>query len=153
MNNAGIAGRAAPLWELTDEDWNGVIAVNATGVFQFCRAVVPHMRQRSYGRIVNIASIAGKEGNPRMAPYSASKAAVIALTKSLGKELGDRGDLRQCGCSRGSSNPYLGATDSGAGDVYDRPDSDETHCETGGSRRCRSFPGEPRLLVCHGSML
>src|SRR6185437_9478133 len=73
VNNAGIAGRAASLWELTDEDWNKVIAVNATGVFHFCRAVVPHMRERSYGRIVNIASIAGKEGNPRMAPYSASK--------------------------------------------------------------------------------
>jgi 3-oxoacyl-[acyl-carrier protein] reductase len=90
-NYAGIAGRAASLWELTDEDWNKVIAVNATGVFHFCRAVVPHMRERSYGRIVNIASIAGKEGNPRMAPYSASKAAVIALTKSLGKELATEG--------------------------------------------------------------
>ena len=91
VNNAGIAGRAAPLWELTDEDWNRVIAVNTTGVFHLCRAVVPHMRQRGYGRIVNIASIAGKEGNPRMAPYSASKAAVIALTKSLGKELATEG--------------------------------------------------------------
>jgi 3-oxoacyl-[acyl-carrier protein] reductase len=91
VNNAGIAGRAAPVWELTDDDWNRVMAVNATGVFHFCRAVVPHMRQRSYGRIVSIASIAGKEGNPRMAPYSASKAAVIALTKSLGKELATDG--------------------------------------------------------------
>jgi NAD(P)-dependent dehydrogenase (short-subunit alcohol dehydrogenase family) len=91
VNNAGIAGPAAPIWEQTDEDWLQNIAVNLTGVFNFCRAVVPHMRSRSYGRIVNVASIAGKEGNPRMAPYSASKAGVIGLTKSLGKELATEG--------------------------------------------------------------
>ena len=91
VNNAGIAGPAAFVWEQTDEDWQRNIAVNLTGVFNFCRAVVPHMRARSYGRIVNVASIAGKEGNPRMAPYSATKAGVIALTKSLGKELATDG--------------------------------------------------------------
>jgi 2-dehydro-3-deoxy-L-rhamnonate dehydrogenase (NAD+) len=91
VNNAGIAGRAAPVWEQTDEDWDRVLAVNLTGVFNFCRAVVPHMRSRGYGRIVNLASIAGKEGNPRMAPYSATKAAVIGFTKSLGKELATDG--------------------------------------------------------------
>ena len=91
VNNAGIAGRAAPVWEQTDEDWQQIISVNLTGVFNFCRAVAPHMRSRGYGRIVNIASIAGKEGNPRMAPYSATKAAVIGLTKSLGKELATDG--------------------------------------------------------------
>jgi NAD(P)-dependent dehydrogenase (short-subunit alcohol dehydrogenase family) len=91
VNNAGIAGPAAPIWEQTDEDWQRNLAVNLTGVFNFCRAVVPHMRSRGYGRIVNIASIAGKEGNPRMAPYSASKAGVIGLTKSLGKELATEG--------------------------------------------------------------
>jgi 3-oxoacyl-[acyl-carrier protein] reductase len=91
VNNAGIAGPAAPLWEQTDEDWQRNIAINLTGVFNFCRAVVPSMRSRSYGRIVNIASIAGKEGNPRMSPYSATKAGVIALTKSLGKELATEG--------------------------------------------------------------
>jgi NAD(P)-dependent dehydrogenase (short-subunit alcohol dehydrogenase family) len=91
VNNAGIAGTAAPAWEQTDEDWQRIIAINLTGVFNFCRAVVPHMRTRGYGRIVNIASIAGKEGNPRMAPYSATKAAVIAFTKSLGKELATEG--------------------------------------------------------------
>lgn len=87
VNNAGIAGPAAPIWEQTDADWQKNIAINLTGVFNFCRAVVPHMRSRSYGRIVNIASIAGKEGNPRMVPYSATKAGVIGLTKSLGKEV------------------------------------------------------------------
>lgn len=91
VNNAGIAGPAAFVWEQTDEDWQRNIAVNLTGVFNFCRAVVPHMRGRGYGRIVNIASIAGKEGNPRMSPYSASKAGVIAFTKSLGKEVATEG--------------------------------------------------------------
>jgi 2-dehydro-3-deoxy-L-rhamnonate dehydrogenase (NAD+) len=91
VNNAGIAGKAAPIWEQTDEDWLRTLAINLTGVFNFCRAVVPHMRSRGYGRIVNIASIAGKEGNPRMVPYSASKAGVIGLTKALGKELATEG--------------------------------------------------------------
>jgi NAD(P)-dependent dehydrogenase (short-subunit alcohol dehydrogenase family) len=91
VNNAGIAGRAAPVWEQTDEDWQRNIAINLTGVFQMCRAVAPHMRARKYGRIVNIASIAGKEGNPNMSPYSATKGAVIAFTKSVGKELATEG--------------------------------------------------------------
>jgi NAD(P)-dependent dehydrogenase (short-subunit alcohol dehydrogenase family) len=96
VNNAGIAGVAAPLWEQTDEDWQLILAVNVTSVFQFCRTVVPAMRARKYGRIVNIASIAGKEGNPNMSPYSATKAAVIALTKSLGKELAQEGICVNC---------------------------------------------------------
>ena len=87
VNNAGIAGRAAPIWEQEDEDWSKVIAVNLTGVFLCCRAVIPHMRGRDYGRIVNIASLAGKEGNPNMVAYSASKAGVIALSKSMAKEV------------------------------------------------------------------
>ena len=91
VNNAGIAGKAAPIWEQTDDDWQRAISVNLTGVFNFCRAVAPHMRRRQYGRIVNIASIAGKEGNPRMVAYSATKAGVIGLTKSLGKELATDG--------------------------------------------------------------
>jgi 3-oxoacyl-[acyl-carrier protein] reductase len=91
VNNAGIAGPAAPVWEQTDENWQRNIAVNLTGVFNCCRAVVPQMRSRGYGRIVNIASIAGKEGNPNMSPYSATKGAVIAFTKSLGKELATDG--------------------------------------------------------------
>jgi len=87
VNNAGIAGRAAPLWEQTEEDWQRIIAVNMTGLFHCCRAVITHMRERHYGRIVNIASIAGKEGNPNMTGYSATKAAVIGFTKSLAKEV------------------------------------------------------------------
>ena len=91
VNNAGIAGRAAPVWEQTDDDWSKILAVNLTGVFLCSRAVIQHMRQRGYGRIVNIASIAGKEGNPRMSAYSATKAAVIAFTKSLAKEVATEG--------------------------------------------------------------
>jgi NAD(P)-dependent dehydrogenase (short-subunit alcohol dehydrogenase family) len=91
VNNAGIAGKAAPIWEQTDEDWQTVVAVNLLGAVYCTRAVIPHMRGRKYGRIVNIASIAGKEGNPNMSPYSATKAAVIAFTKSVGKEVATEG--------------------------------------------------------------
>jgi NAD(P)-dependent dehydrogenase (short-subunit alcohol dehydrogenase family) len=91
VNNAGIAGKAAPVWEQTDSDWASIVAINLTGIFQFCRAVLPHMRERRYGRIVNIASIAGKEGNPNMSPYSATKAGVIGFTKSIGKEVATEG--------------------------------------------------------------
>lgn len=87
VNNAGIAGKAAPLWEQTEEDWARIIAVNMTGPFLCAKAVVEHMRERKYGRIVNIASIAGKEGNPNMTGYSATKAGLIAFTKSLAKEV------------------------------------------------------------------
>jgi NAD(P)-dependent dehydrogenase (short-subunit alcohol dehydrogenase family) len=87
VNNAGIAGPNRTTWEYPPEAWNEVIAVNLTGPFHCCRAVVPGMIAGNYGRIVNIASIAGKEGNPNAPAYSASKAGLIALTKSLGKEL------------------------------------------------------------------
>jgi len=93
VNNAGITGRAAPIWELEKAEVESVLAVNVVGPFLCCRAVVPGMIERRYGRIVNIASVAGKEGNPNLGPYSASKAAIIALTKSLAKELAQRGDI------------------------------------------------------------
>ena len=91
--SAGITGPNAPLTEYPTEAWRKVIDVNVNGVFYCNRAVVPHMAKRNYGRIVNIASVAGKEGNPNASAYSASKAAVIALTKSLGKELALTGIL------------------------------------------------------------
>jgi len=93
VNNAGIVGKSARIWELAKSDMEQVMAINLTGPFLLCRAVVPAMLEKSYGRIVNIASIAGKEGNPMLGPYSASKAALIALTKSLAKELAGRGDI------------------------------------------------------------
>ena len=85
--NAGIAGATAPVWEYPVDVWRETIDVDLTGVFLCCRAVVPYMRARHYGRIVTVASIAGKEGNPNASAYSAAKAGVIALTKALGKEL------------------------------------------------------------------
>ena len=91
VNNAGIAGKAAPIWEQTDSDWHRVMNLNINAPFYTCRAVLPHMRSKGYGRIVNIASIAGKEGNPNMGAYSASKAAVIGLTKSIAKEVATEG--------------------------------------------------------------
>jgi 3-oxoacyl-[acyl-carrier protein] reductase len=87
VNNAGISGVNVPTWEYPPEEWARVLAINLTGVFNCCRAVAPMMIAQNYGRIVNIASIAGKEGNPNAPAYSASKAGVIGLTKSLGKEL------------------------------------------------------------------
>lgn len=96
VNNAGIAGINAPTAEYPVEEWDRVLKVNLTSQFLCCRAVVPHMVAQGHGRIVNIASIAGKEGNPNAAAYSASKAGVIALTKSLGKELAQSGVLVNC---------------------------------------------------------
>ncbi|HEX5814611.1 MAG TPA: SDR family NAD(P)-dependent oxidoreductase [Methylomirabilota bacterium] len=93
VNNAGITGRSFPTWELTDEDWHQVIAVDLTSVFLVCRAAVTLMRPRRGGRIVNIASIAGKEGNPTLVPYSTAKAGVIGLTKALAKEVATQGIL------------------------------------------------------------
>jgi len=87
VNNAGIAGANAATWDTTVDEWRKVMRINLDGPFLCCRAVVPSMIRNGYGRIVNIASIAGKEGNPNAAHYSASKAGLIALTKSLGKEL------------------------------------------------------------------
>ena len=93
INSAGIVGPNAPLWEIPPDGWARTFAVNVDGTFNTCQAFVPGMLARGWGRIVNIASIAGKDGNPNMSPYSASKAAVIALTKSLGKELATSGVL------------------------------------------------------------
>lgn len=86
INNAGIAGPTVPSWEYPVDDWNRVIDIDLNGVYYCCRALMPVMRAQEYGRIVNVASIAGKEGNPNAAAYSAAKAGVIALTKSIAKE-------------------------------------------------------------------
>ena len=89
VNNAGIAGPSYKTWEYPNDDWNLVIDIDLNGTFNCCKAVAPFMIKKNYGRIINIASIAGKEGNPNASAYSAAKAGVIALTKSLGKELAE----------------------------------------------------------------
>ena len=93
VNNAGVGGRSAPVWDLDDGDWHRVIDIDLHGVFYFCRAAATVMRAAGRGRIINVASIAGKEGNPNAAHYSTAKAGVIGLTKSLGKELATSGVL------------------------------------------------------------
>ena len=90
INNAGITGPTAPLWEYDLEKWKKVVDINLMGTFNCCRAIVPNMIKNNYGRIVNVASVAGKDGNANASAYSAGKAATIGLTKSLGKELADK---------------------------------------------------------------
>ena len=94
--NAGIAGPSAPTWKYPLDQWQRVVDLDLNGVFYCCRALLPHMLERNYGRIVNVASIAGKEGNPNAAPYSAAKAGVIALTKSIAKETADHNIACNC---------------------------------------------------------
>ena len=93
VNSAGIVGPNKPLWEIDYQEWGAVFAVNVLGTFNVCHAFVPGMRTAGWGRIVNFASMAGKDGNPNLSAYSASKGAVIAMTKSLGKELATTGVL------------------------------------------------------------
>ena len=96
VNNAGIAGVSKKLWECTPDEWFQVLNIDLYGVYLCCHAVIPRMLEKKYGRIVNIASIAGKEGNPNASHYSAAKAGVIGLTKSLGKELAQTGVIANC---------------------------------------------------------
>ena len=90
VNNAGITGPTTELWNYSLEDWNKVVEINLNGTFNCCKSIVPNMIKNNYGRIVNIASVAGKDGNANASAYSAAKAAVIALTKALGKELANK---------------------------------------------------------------
>ena len=90
INNAGITGPTAPLWEYDVETWNKIVQINLMGTFNCCRAIVPNMIKHNYGRIVNVASVAGKDGNANASAYSSGKAGAIGLTKSLGKELADK---------------------------------------------------------------
>ena len=96
VNNAGITGMNAKVWDYPIDEWKKVIELNLNSTFYCCKAIVPHMVKNNYGRIVNIASIAGKEGNPNASAYSTSKAGVIGLTKSLGKELADKNIAVNC---------------------------------------------------------
>jgi NAD(P)-dependent dehydrogenase (short-subunit alcohol dehydrogenase family) len=110
VNSAGIQGPFAPMWETSNEQWDQTLAVNLNGTFYTCKAFVPGMIHKGWGRIVNIASIAGKEGNPKLSAYSTSKAAVIGLTKSLGKELATTGVLVNVVAPSVITSPMVDAT-------------------------------------------
>ena len=90
INNAGITGSTSSLWDYDVDEWNKIVQINLMGTFNCCKCVVPHMITNNYGRIVNVASVAGKDGNANASAYSSAKAGVIGLTKSLGKELADK---------------------------------------------------------------
>ena len=112
VNSAGVAGRNAPSWDLPDGEFERVLAVNLMGTYYMCRAVLPGMVARGWGRIVNVASIAGKEGNPNAVPYSASKAGVIGLTKAIAKEVATSGVLVNCVTPAVIQTPLLGQVSS-----------------------------------------
>jgi 2-dehydro-3-deoxy-L-rhamnonate dehydrogenase (NAD+) len=119
--SAGVPGASLPTVEVTDEEWRSVMGINADGVFFCNRAVIPEMVDRGYGRIVNVASIAGKEGNPMAGAYSASKAAVIALTKAIGKDLARTGVLVNCVAPAVIETPILeGISEEHIGYMVDR---------------------------------
>lgn len=111
VNSAGVIGPNKPLAEVTDAEWAATFAVNTTGTFHLCRAVTPGMVERGWGRVVNLASIAGKDGNPGLTVYSATKAAVIGLTKALGKELATTGVLVNAVAPALIESPMNAATD------------------------------------------
>ena len=107
VNSAGIAGASLPTLEVSDAEWERVMAINANGTFYAMRAALPSMIGNGYGRIVNVASVAGKEGNPMAAAYSASKAAVIGMTKSVGKDVASTGVLVNCVCPAPIDTPMV----------------------------------------------
>jgi 2-dehydro-3-deoxy-L-rhamnonate dehydrogenase (NAD+) len=111
VNSAGVIGPNKPFTDIQDDEWASTFAVNVTGTFYMCRSFIPGMVARGWGRVVNIASIAGKEGNPNLAAYSASKAAVLGLTKSLGKELATSGVLVNSVAPAVIETPMVAATD------------------------------------------
>lgn len=107
VNSAGIAGASLPTLEVSDDEWSRVMAINANGTFYAMRSALPAMQRNGYGRIVNVASVAGKEGNPMAAAYSASKAAVIGMTKSVGKDVAGTGVLVNCVCPAPIDTPMV----------------------------------------------
>ena len=145
-HSAGITGPNITTWDYPAEDWRKVIDVNLNGLFYCNKALVPAMREGGYGRIVNIASVAGKEGNPNAPAYSASKAGVIGLTKSLGKELAERrdGELRDA-CGR--PDRHLRPDDPGAHRLHAVEDPDGALRRCRGDRVARLLVGEPGMLL------
>ena len=108
INNAGITGSTSPLWEYDVDEWNKIVQINLMGTFNCCKCVVPYMIKKDYGRIVNVASVAGKDGNANASAYSSAKAAAIGLTKSLGKELPDKDIVVNAVTPAGAKTRILG---------------------------------------------
>ena len=147
VNSAGITGPNTKLWDYPVDAWRQVIDVNLNGLFHCCREIVPLMRDAGYGRIVNIASVAGKDGNPNASAYSASKAAVIALTKSLGKELADTGVRVNCVTPAAVKTAIFDQMSAGAHPVHavEDPDGPLRHARgSGGDGRPGCAPRNAR---------
>ena len=150
VNNAGITGIDGNIWETSLDEMDRVYRVNLRGVFAFCHAAIPHMLDQDYGRIVNIASIAGKEGNPRMVPYSATKAAVIGLTKSVGKELAKTGIRVNCVTPGRRPHSHPGRTDAGTGAVYGGAHPNRAHRRDRRDSRARRMARLRGMFLQHG---
>ena len=148
--SAGIPGASLSTVNVADDEWKRVLAINADGVFYCNRAVLPGMVERGYGRIVNVASIAGKEGNPMAAAYSASKAAVIALTKSIGKDVAGTGVLVNCIAPAVIETPILDGHLPATHRVHGRADPDGAHGRAARGRRARLLARERGVLVLDG---
>ena len=154
VNNAGITGRTDLSWNLGVDEVREVFDVNVIGPFLFCKAAVPRMLARGYGRIVNVASIAGKEGNPTLMPYSASKAAVIAMTKSLAKELAGKGNLTVNAISPAViRTAILDGVAPSHGRVHDLEDPDGPDRDDRRGRRAGPLPGQPGGQLHHRPVL
>ena len=145
--SAGVPGESLPTVDVTDDEWRRVMGINADGVFFCNRAVIPDMVERGYGRIVNVASIAGKEGNPMAGAYSASKAAVIAMTKAIGKDVARTGVIVNCVAPAVIETPILDGISPGPHRVHGRPHPDGTHGRAGGGRGAHLLARERGVLV------
>ena len=150
VNNAGITGRSFPIWELDDADWERVLAVDLTSVFYCCRAAIRVMLRQGSGRIVNIASIAGKEGNPTLVPYSSAKAGVIGLTKALAKEVATRGILVNAVAPAVIGTELLQQMERSTVDLLDLEDPHGAGGPAGGGGRARGVARLGGVLVQHG---
>ena len=150
VNNAGITGGNAPTWELPVEQWRRVVEVNLVGPMLTCSAVIPGMIAAGYGRVVNIASVAGKEGNPNASHYSASKAGLIALTKSLGKELAGKGVLVNAVTPAAAKTDIFKQMTPAADRLHAVENPDGPVRAGGGDRGAGVLAGDGGVLVQHG---
>ena len=147
VNNAGIAGPAKPSWEYTEAEWRRVLDIDLLSVFLMCRVVVPHLLASGSGRIVNIASISGKEGNPNMSAYSTAKAGVIGFTKALGQGAGDAGRPGQLRHARRHRDRDPDPAHAAGRRVHGQPHPDGSHGPPGGGRGARLVAVVRAVLV------